>query len=103
MYVRLHMNADSVAQDVYCLLFLNIARKNCIERIEMLTGIEPGMQMQIVTNDKPNPNPATNQVIERRQTTRAMYRWSGSPASCQISLYAPLRKVGLLSSPALAG
>jgi hypothetical protein len=38
----------------------------------VLTGIEPGMQMQIVTNDKPNPNPATNRTIERRQTTEAM-------------------------------
>ncbi len=39
----------------------------------VLTGIEPGMEMQIWTNDAPNPNPATNQVIARRETTRALY------------------------------
>jgi hypothetical protein len=39
----------------------------------VLTGIEPGMQLQIVTNDRPNPNPATNRPIRRRQTTKAMY------------------------------
>jgi hypothetical protein len=39
----------------------------------ILTGIEPGMQLQIVTNDRPNPNPATNQAIERRAATPAMY------------------------------
>lgn len=39
----------------------------------MLTGIEPGMSLQIVTNDKPNPNPETNREISRRITTKAMY------------------------------
>ena len=38
----------------------------------ILTGIEPGMQMQIVTNDRLNPNPATNRTIKRRQTTLEM-------------------------------
>ena len=38
-----------------------------------LDKIEPGMKLKIVTNDKPNPNPATNEIIERRQTTPAMY------------------------------
>jgi hypothetical protein len=38
----------------------------------ILTGIKPGMQMQIVTNDRPNPNPATNRTVERRQTTMEM-------------------------------
>jgi hypothetical protein len=39
----------------------------------VLTGIEPGMQLEIVTNNEPNQNPATNQAIERRITTPAMY------------------------------
>jgi hypothetical protein len=38
----------------------------------ILTSIEPGMQMQIVTNDRPNPNPRTNAVLSHRSTTRAM-------------------------------
>jgi len=38
-----------------------------------LTGIEPGMKMQIVTNDAPNDNPKTNKIIEKRVTTEAMY------------------------------
>lgn len=39
----------------------------------ILTGIEPGMQLQIIANDRPNPNAATNQEIARRVTTKAMY------------------------------
>jgi len=39
----------------------------------VLTGIEPGMRMQIVTNDRPNPNPETNGEIARRRTNEAMY------------------------------
>jgi hypothetical protein len=39
----------------------------------VLTGIEPGMQMQIWTNDAPNDNPVTNLVIEQRMTAKAMY------------------------------
>jgi hypothetical protein len=38
-----------------------------------LDKIAPGMKLKIVTNDKPNRNPATNKVIERRQATPAMY------------------------------
>ncbi|MCC6453309.1 MAG: hypothetical protein IT328_00050 [Caldilineaceae bacterium] len=38
----------------------------------ILTGIEPGMQMQIITNDQPNPNPATNAVIDQRAATKSM-------------------------------
>jgi hypothetical protein len=39
----------------------------------VLTGIEPGMTLQVVTNDRPNQNPKTNQVLEHRITTPAMY------------------------------
>lgn len=39
----------------------------------VLTGIEPGMQMQIWTNDAPNDNLATSQLITKRKTTKAMY------------------------------
>ena len=39
----------------------------------VVTGIEPGMELQIVTNDRPNPNPSTNRVKERRVTTKEMY------------------------------
>jgi hypothetical protein len=39
----------------------------------VLTGIEPGMRMQIWTNDAVNNNPATNQLLVRRTTTQAMY------------------------------
>ena len=39
----------------------------------VLTGIEPDMQMQIWTNDAPNPHSQTNQVITRRNTSKAMY------------------------------
>ncbi len=39
----------------------------------VLTGIEPGMQMQVWTNDAPNPNPATRRVIVNRTTTKTMY------------------------------
>jgi hypothetical protein len=39
----------------------------------ILTGIEPGMQMQIVTNEQPNPNPNTNRELAQRLTTKAMY------------------------------
>lgn len=44
-------------------------------RAEAITvdKIEPGMRLQIVTNDRPNPNPATNRLITHRQTTQAMY------------------------------
>jgi hypothetical protein len=38
-----------------------------------LTGIEPGMQMKIVTNNTPNPNPGTNRIIERRIAGPEMY------------------------------
>jgi hypothetical protein len=38
----------------------------------ILTGIKPGMEMQIWTNDRPNHHPATRAVPERRETTRAM-------------------------------
>jgi hypothetical protein len=37
----------------------------------ILTEIEPGMQMQIVTNDQPNNNLATNSPIAHRTTTAA--------------------------------
>lgn len=39
----------------------------------VLTGIEPGMRLQIVTNDRPNANPETNQDVSRRAATPAMY------------------------------
>jgi hypothetical protein len=39
----------------------------------VLTGIEPGMQMQVWTNDSHNPNPLTNKNIYRRITTKTMY------------------------------
>jgi len=39
----------------------------------VLTGIEPGMQMQVWTNDTANPHPATNRHIAHRVTTKAMY------------------------------
>jgi hypothetical protein len=39
----------------------------------VLTGIEPGMRLQIVENDGPNANPETNRVIEHRVTPPAMY------------------------------
>jgi hypothetical protein len=32
----------------------------------MLDKIEPGMKLKVVTNDAPNPNPATNRIITRR-------------------------------------
>lgn len=38
----------------------------------VLTGIEPGFEMQVWTNDAPNPNPLTNRDRTRRVTTRAM-------------------------------
>ena len=38
-----------------------------------LTGIGPGMRLEIVTNDAPNDNPATRAFIERRKETPAMY------------------------------
>jgi hypothetical protein len=38
----------------------------------VLPGIEPGMEMQIWTNDRPNNHPVTGAVPERRDTTRAM-------------------------------
>jgi hypothetical protein len=39
----------------------------------ILTGIEPGMKLQIVANDRSNPYPKTNQEVRRRHTTKAMY------------------------------
>ena len=39
----------------------------------ILDDIHPGMRMQIVANDQPNPNPDTNQSVSRRRTSRAMY------------------------------
>jgi hypothetical protein len=38
----------------------------------VLPEIEPGMEMQIWTNDRPNNHPVTGAVPERRDTTRAM-------------------------------
>ncbi|MFA6135415.1 MAG: hypothetical protein WC869_15495 [Phycisphaerae bacterium] len=38
-----------------------------------LTGIEPGMQMKIVTNNRPNYNPRTNKIIEHRTAGPEMY------------------------------
>jgi len=38
----------------------------------VLTGIEPGFEMQVWTNDAVNANPATNRVRTHRVTTRAM-------------------------------
>ncbi len=35
--------------------------------------IAPGMHVQVVENDAPNPNPATSRVPNRRETTKAMY------------------------------
>jgi outer membrane protein assembly factor BamB len=44
------------------------------DRVEavVLTGIAPGFEMQVWTNDAPNVNPATDRVRMRRVTTRAM-------------------------------
>jgi hypothetical protein len=39
----------------------------------ILNGIEPGMKLQVVTNDRPNPHPETNRPPDRRVTTKAMY------------------------------
>lgn len=39
----------------------------------VLDTIGPGMHLRIVENDAPNPNPATNTVPPRRETTRAMF------------------------------
>ena len=39
----------------------------------VLTGIAPGMQMQVWTNDAINPHSLTNKHIARRVTTKAMY------------------------------
>jgi hypothetical protein len=38
----------------------------------VLNGIEPGFEMQVWTNDAPNPNPATNRPPSRRVTTWGM-------------------------------
>lgn len=38
----------------------------------VLTGIEPGMKMQIWTNDRLSDHPATRVIPEQRETTRAM-------------------------------
>jgi hypothetical protein len=45
------------------------------QRVEavLLNEIAPGMQLQIATNDKPNPNPETNENITTRKITKAMY------------------------------
>lgn len=39
----------------------------------ILTGIEPGMRMQVVTNKAPNPYPETARVPDARKTTPDMY------------------------------
>jgi hypothetical protein len=39
----------------------------------VLSGIEPGMRLDIVSNDAFNPNRQTNEIITRRHTTREMY------------------------------
>jgi hypothetical protein len=54
---------------IYVLDLVGDARAEAV----VLTGIEPGMRLEIQTNDRPNPHEATNQVIERRETTPAMY------------------------------
>ena len=38
----------------------------------LLMSIEPGMEMQVWTNDRPNDDPITGEVPDTRETTRAM-------------------------------
>lgn len=45
------------------------------QRVEAITldDIAPGMLLNIITNDLPNPHPATNQEVKHRQATRSMF------------------------------
>ncbi len=39
----------------------------------VLTDIGPGMELRVMANDRPNPNPATSRVVRKRRTTKEMY------------------------------
>lgn len=53
---------------VYVFDLLGDARAEAIT----LDGIGPGMSLDIVTNDRPNPHPSTNTLIEKRKITKEM-------------------------------